>query len=462
MGTVGVIIILCLASYVLAHYDTKEYAIEQADEYVEKMCEIANVPGMSIVVWKDNRERYINVGYADKSAKVKAAGNTQYELGSTTKAFTALGILLLEQDGLLDRKDSVREYLPWFEPVYDGEKADVTIEHLLCHTSGIPVWTVSTLPTGTSSDTGLLEQTVRKIQSVELDNPPGTVHSYATINYDVLALVLEEVTGITYEEYIEQNVLEPLGMKDSYFRVDDAKTEQLAQGYRYLLMRVQEYDAPAFYGNTAAGYLVSTTEDLMIWMKAQMGILEKDMTESLEKVYAAIRESHSYPIEKGQNYWAGWNLYDSYFSHSGNNPNFSSQVIVCRDGTKAVFALSNISSAAATATADGIFRMLCGETVKIGFFVDGIALADFISVIICLMELFVGICIWERRNRSIKHGVTKAIVFSTLSVIVAAFPYIIHYNYRTLLVWNSPCLVAAICGAVICGFGYAGICAKSH
>lgn len=457
-----VIIMICIASYVLTHYDTKEYGIEQIDEYVERMCEIADVPGMSIVVRKDNHDSYINVGYADRKAKIEATEDTQYELGSTTKAFTALGILLLEQDGMLDRSDSVSKYLPWFEPTYHNEKVDVTIEQLLCHTSGIPVWTVSKLPIGTISETGLLEQTVRTIQSVELEHLPGKVYCYATINYDVLALVMEKVTGMKYEKYIEQNVLKPLGMKDSYFRVDNSKTGQLSQGYRYLLMGLHEYDAPAFYGNTAAGYLMSTTKDLTLWMKAQMGLLEMDMTDSLEKLSTAIKESHSYPIENGQNYWAGWNLHDSYFAHCGNNPNFSSQVIINRDGTKAVFALSNINSAATTATADGIFRMLCGQKVQIGFFTDYNSFTDFVCTILCLIEILLGICIWERRNGIIRHAVVKAVVFIIISNVVVAFPYLLHYNYLTLTVWNSPSLVIAILGAATCGFGYAGICVKNR
>lgn len=458
----GIIIIafLCLISYVLKHYDATEYRIEQVDAYVERMCQIADVPGMSIVVWNDNQESYINVGYADKRTNVEATSNTQYELGSTTKAFTALGVLLLEQDGMLDRNDSVSEYLPWFSPIYNGDEVDVTIEHLLCHTSGVPVWTISTLPIGTINDKGMLEQTIRTIQSVELDNLPGTVHNYATINYDVLALIIEEVSGVTYEEYIEQNVLEPLGMYDSYFRVDDSKTEQLAMGYRHLLMGVQEYNAPTFYGNTAAGYLVSTTKDLAIWTKAQMGIFEMDMTESLEGIYAAIIESHSYPIEEGQNYWAGWNLYDGYFCHGGNNPNFSSQVIVFEDGTKAVFALANINSAATTATADGIVRMLCGETLKIGLFLDGNSFVDLIGIVLCLIDLYVGICIWESRCRERKYVVVKIVGFILLAIAVAGFPYILHFNYSTLAVWYSPCLIAAVFGAVICMFGYATVCVR--
>lgn len=104
---------------------------------------MGNVPGMSIVVLDNGQEYYLNTGYADRNKKEPMTSAVRCELGSTTKAFTVLGVLLLEQDGRLDREDSVKDYLPWFRPTYDGKEVNITIEHLLCHTSGIPVWTIA-------------------------------------------------------------------------------------------------------------------------------------------------------------------------------------------------------------------------------------------------------------------------------------------------------------------------------
>ena len=442
-----------LIVYLLAHYDGHKYNIENAEAFVRKICELENVPGMSIVVLDNEQEYYINVGYADRNRKLDMTSEIRCELGSTTKAFTALGVLLLEQDGKLNRNDSVEDYLPWFNPTYEGKRVDITLEHLLCHTSGIPTWTIANLPMGTVNDVGLLEDTVKGIQAVELDSEPGTVHNYATVNYDVLALIIEEVSGMPFDEYIRETVLEPLGMSNSYFRVDDSKTEQLAQGYRYAFMGTREYNAPTFYGNTAAGYLVSNTEDLAIWMKAQMGLFEMDVTEEIAKIERAITESHSYPTEQGQHYFAGWNLYDTYFCHSGNNPNFASQVIVGRTNGKAVFALANVSGSAPTTAADGIYRMMQGETVEIGFLLDGNALVDLISFIICIIELYALLVLFEKR-KSRKYIGVMAICTLIMAIILLVFPYILNYNYLTIAIWFSPCLLLAIVGVEICFICY--------
>ena len=454
---IGMICIIII-SYLISHYDGEEYNIESAEDYVRKVCEIGNVPGMSVVVLDNEQEYYINVGYADKNEKAEMTSEIRCELGSTTKAFTALGVLLLEQDGKLSREDAVKDYISWFHPTYDGKEVTITIEHLLCHTSGIPVWTIAGLPTGTVNDEGLLENTVKGIQSVKLDSMPGTVHNYATINYDVLALIIEKVSGMPYEEYIGKNVLEPLGMSNSYFRVDNVKVEQSAQGYKYAFLGVRKYDAPAFYGNTAAGYLVSNTEDLSIWMKAQMGMLETDRT---EKVNCAIAESHLYPIEQGQHYFAGWNLYDTYFRHGGNNPNFSSQVIIGRTNKKAVFALANICGSAPTKAADGIYRMMQGETVEIGFWIDGYSVIDLLCVIICLTEIYIMVLLFEKREEK-KYTDIKASFCLLMAVIVPAIPYILHYNYFNMAVWCSPCLLVAVAGIELCFAEYVVLCAYNR
>lgn len=123
---IGIICIL-FTNYLLSHYDEREYSIENVEDYVRSICEIGNVPGMSVVILDNNQEDYINVGYADKDNEVDMTSEIRCELGSTTKAFTALDILILEQDGKLSRADFVKDYLPWFHPTYDGNEANITI-----------------------------------------------------------------------------------------------------------------------------------------------------------------------------------------------------------------------------------------------------------------------------------------------------------------------------------------------
>ena len=98
---------------------------------------------------------------------------------------------------MIDLDSSVTNYIDWFKPQYKGTDAVVTVRHLIDHSSGIPVWTISVIPEGSEGEI-TLEETVRRIADVKLAHAPGEVYEYATINYDVLALIIEEITGKKY------------------------------------------------------------------------------------------------------------------------------------------------------------------------------------------------------------------------------------------------------------------------
>ena len=99
-----------------------------------------------------------------------------------------------------------------------------------------------------------------------MNNEPGKVHGYATINYDVLELIIEKITGQKFENYMKENVLEALNMQDLFFRTNNFPKE-ITQGNKVDFLKTRPFDAPVYYGNTAVGYLVSNTSDLAKWMK---------------------------------------------------------------------------------------------------------------------------------------------------------------------------------------------------
>ena len=408
--------------FLLTHYDNKEYTRDNLEAYVQKMCRIYDVQGMSAAIIDGEHEYFINYGKDNGKAIDE---NCRFELGSTTKAFTGLAIMQLVKEGRLNLSDSVTKYLPWLKPVYNNSVCNLTVENLMCHTSGIPAWTISAIPAGTENDEGLLTKTVQNIKDVKLDFQPGTRHNYATINYDVLALTLETITGEKYEDFVTSNILEPLEMQHSFFRTDDECTDKIVQGYRTVFMKAQTYNAPSYYGNIAAGYLASSTSDLMKWMK-HWGINSKDSSGLVETVL-------NHDVSKSDNYFGGWWIYDDYITHGGNNPNFCSHTIISREKNQAVFVLSNIAGSSATMTADGIYRILLGETIKIGLHFDILAIGDFLCIVFILLLIYFALLFWN------KYSKIACIVRITISVIfiigAIVLPIVFHYPYNTLYVW---------------------------
>ncbi|MEI2396458.1 serine hydrolase domain-containing protein [Paenibacillus phytohabitans] len=120
--------------------------------------------------------------------------------------------------GSLAYSDYISDYLLWFAPDYKGEKTEISIRQLLAHTSGIPSWSIRLIPEGTTEE--MLGTTIHKISNIALDTNPGTEYQYATVNYDILAMIIEQVTGMNYQDYVTGHILIPLGMTDSCFQQD--------------------------------------------------------------------------------------------------------------------------------------------------------------------------------------------------------------------------------------------------
>lgn len=141
------VIFLMIIMFVVIHYDSKEYSVNNEQAYMNRICEMTNIPSMSVAIMDKDVEIFLNYSSDDN---VVIDEKSLYELASTTKAFTALGILQLEKEDRLELTDSVDQYISWFEPEFKGERATITIQQLLEHTSGIPTWTICLIPSGTN------------------------------------------------------------------------------------------------------------------------------------------------------------------------------------------------------------------------------------------------------------------------------------------------------------------------
>ncbi|SDN16404.1 serine hydrolase domain-containing protein [Acetanaerobacterium elongatum] len=357
--------ILSLALYVITArfgYEKKAALIKANDEQISKTSayaqyipqikglilqemQKAGLPGYAIAIVHGNETVYQSgFGYADMALERKVTAKTLFQLASNSKAFTGLGLLCLQKDGLVNLDAPVTDYLPWLTMTYQGKPAVVRISDFLHHTSGISPSTISKIPV--DDKPGAIERTVRTLIGTELVSVPGQKYQYATINYDVLGLLIEKLSGMTYEDYLTRNVLSPMGLTDTHM-VRDYSPEQLATGYKLSFGTPSVYAAPSYDGNKPAGYMVSNVNDLARWVKIQMG---SEPTSTFDN--ALIQASHIpntsvQPMKEGYYYAAGWRVSDSTpteVAHSGSNPNYSSNIAFLPEQELGVVVLSNSNS----------------------------------------------------------------------------------------------------------------------
>ncbi|KKI89727.1 peptide ABC transporter [Bacillus sp. SA1-12] len=345
---------------------------ERLDEFIEHQMDEGKIPGMSLVVVKGDQTVYKKgFGYSDLKEKKLVTDQTLFEIASNTKAFTALAIQQLAEKGQLSLNDSVSKYLPWFQMKYEGEyqglrvneNVDITIKQLLHHTSGIPFNTIGRIPI--ASDDKALENTVRGLVNQSVDTYPGEQFVYSSINYDILGLIIQEVTSQSYESYVQTMILDPLKMEHTHLFRDEANRFDLAKGYKIGFLKPNEYDAPIYRGNTPAGYIISNANDMERWLRAQVGTLE-DIDRQDKVIQQAIEQTHLPnrsvpPSADGSSYAGGWEVYQTdsgEISHTGSNPTYSSFVVFRPEEKLGVAILANMNSDYTQSIGQGVINLL--------------------------------------------------------------------------------------------------------
>ncbi len=255
------LIILLVASSVVSA-QTWQDTVKLVDKILSRYAD--GNPGAQLAISRNGELIYSSVrGIADMEHNVPLTKQSKIEAGSVSKQFTAAATLLLEQQGKLSLTDDIRKYLPEI-PNYGHV---ITIRHLLNHTSGLKDWgTIADLagwPRGTKTYTN--DDALEIIsQQKTLNNKPGDEFIYSNSNYNLQAIIVQRVSGMSLAEFSKKYIFETAGMKNTEWRDDYRKVvpnRAIAynkSGSNYLTNMPNEY----VYGN---GGLLTTAEDLLTW-----------------------------------------------------------------------------------------------------------------------------------------------------------------------------------------------------
>ena len=239
-------------------------AIRVFDKWVEQHISHRNVPGLSIAVVYDQEIVWAEgYGYSDLETKTPATPATVYRIGSVTKLFTSTAILQLRDQGKLKLDDPISLYLSWFAvPNPFPDTPEITIRHLLTHTSGLPreaafpYWTDHVFPTR--------KELAEGVQGQDALNPPETAYHYSNLGMSLLGEIVTAVSGQPWADYVQEKILQPLGMSSSSTAPGEELRRRLSTAYM-LQATDGTRGAMEFYETGAiapAGSIVSTVEDL--------------------------------------------------------------------------------------------------------------------------------------------------------------------------------------------------------
>ncbi|MFC7392121.1 serine hydrolase domain-containing protein [Scopulibacillus cellulosilyticus] len=367
---ISIIIISVSGKGIAAGQINKEQKI---DQLVKQDMRKGKIPGLAVAIIKDGRMIYKKgYGYADIKSKKRVSSHTKFQLASLTKAFTGHEITQLANLGFINLNDSVTKYIPWFHVKYKGKPADITVKQLLEQCSGIPSDDILRIPVSQASDA--LEQGVKHVAGINLSARPGDKFIYSNINYNILGLIIEKVTGKKYEEVMQRAIFDPLGLKHASVRTEPSPKD-MTKGYKVSFFAPREFFEPADRTIAPAANIILDSNDIEKWMAINLGI---------DKVlgFNPINLSKDNKFH----YYAGW-MFDpdeSIIYHSGNLQNNSAYILLEPKNKNGIAVLANLNSPYTRAIAKGIDKIMHGGN---GFekYTDEFVYADNVSSIMIIL-----------------------------------------------------------------------------
>ena len=245
-------------------------SIIAVDSIVNQTIQKKQIPGLSVAVVKSGEVIHIGAyGYSVVEHNVKSKIETVYEIASITKQFIAAGILLLEEDGMLDLHEPISTYLDSLPPKW----GDLTLYRLLTHTAGLAPMAHELKSLKNAAWPKYLTREMLWKSGVQdsIYSTPGTKFDYHNVGYSLAVFIIEKVTEADHREFFKNRIFEPLDMQNTFFEDHVKITPNLAQGYT---KRKGELVKIWRVGHEEIGIgdgIYSCLEDMIKWNKALNG-----------------------------------------------------------------------------------------------------------------------------------------------------------------------------------------------
>ena len=331
----------------------KDYALEK------------KFPGMAFGIMVDDQLLFAgSTGYTDVAKKTPVSSTSLFRIASMSKSITAMAILKLRDEGKLKLDDEASRYIPVLKdiPLLTNDAPAITIRNLLTHSAGFPEdnpWGDRQLDITHDAFMAMLKK------GISFSNTTGVAYEYSNMGFAMLGEIIRVVSGMSYQEYITGNILEPLGMTHTVWEYTKAPVGFLAHGYRWQNNKWQEEELlhDGVYG--AMGGLITSIEDFSKYIAYQlsawparndkeMGPVKRSSLREMQQAwkFSSISEKYSSPNRRTcamvNSY--GYGLGNSvdckgsvYVGHSGGLPGFGSQWRIMPEYGIGVVAYANLT-----------------------------------------------------------------------------------------------------------------------
>lgn len=376
------------------------------------------------------------------------SADTPFIIGSMSKSFTALSIMQLVEDGKIILDDPISEYIDasmWFENKSDCDR--ITVRNPLNHTSGITTY-----------------QTFGKL---EITDSYGK-YIYANANYGLLGLIIESVSGVSYEKYVNDNIFLPLNMNHSAASLEQSKKNGLIDGYRnyFGIPIAGEPDYPGdiaegSWTNVPAGYLSSSVYDMASYMQMYLnsgeGIINEDSINTM--FYDNV------PSDDGTFYYGmGWQYSTELFSqpvlwHSGLVENYTSNMFILPEEGIAIVILVNMNDyLIGNNLLNNVVTPLIGVKHQNtpNWYVIGHLIIDAFCLLLLLVSIYsvVSMKKWYQKKNTVKEFIIDSIRHIVVPIVLCCIPLIVKTPAQVLWLFvKDLCLVINVSATILIVIG---------
>jgi CubicO group peptidase (beta-lactamase class C family) len=457
----GILILAVLQLRVTAAQPTLEMKI---DRFITHQMTTQHVPGLALAITYGNQVLHVK-GYGKAKAQQPVTPQIQFPIASLSKSFTAIAVLQLVEAGKIDLDAPVKRYVPELTLADTKTTNQITVRHLLNHTSGLSDLSFSEafLPQPTTN--------AERVQSLQKAHPvaaPGTEFHYFNPNYDVLARVVEVVSGQAFGEYLRSHIFTPLQMYQTFHAT--TMTEAQRRSDRMATGHLMAFAIP-FVAQELSGYLggnagvISTAEDMAKYLILHSNGGRFEDKQLLTPDSMALM--HTSPLQLKSPYAMGWFVVTEHsrqiLQHNGILSTFYTDVAVLPNEKYSIALLYNVSAASLIAFAlpqikTGLIQLLTDGTLppssfSINLWGIGLAILTAIGVTLAIRSLLY-LPQWKRKlHATPKWQILLGIAWMFFPlVVVLAMPWLVGmmsdriFNYiqlfRTMpdvMLWLSLC-----------------------
>jgi D-alanyl-D-alanine-carboxypeptidase/D-alanyl-D-alanine-endopeptidase len=338
------------------------YAVDlqpEIDPLVKQLLAEDMAVGMVVGIYKEGETQVIGYGETEKDTGTTPDGDTVYEIGSASKVFTGALLADMIERGRVKLSNPMQMYLPQATKEQLKNPTHIIFEHLVTHTSGLPVLPDNIQPADVMNPYAdySFKQIFSFLKDHKLRRDPGE-YEYSNFGMGLLGVLLASREKSTYEELLVERIAKPCGMDDTSVKLSDKQRKRLATPYDAALQPAKNWDFPTLAG---AGGIRSTTNDMLKFVAANLADDDKPLTKALQLTH---EKRHAMP--DGQSIGLAWHIAPDGITrwHNGMTGGYASWVAVVPERKVGVVILSNTATMKITELGQQITLIALGEKVE--------------------------------------------------------------------------------------------------